>query len=940
MIKKNRYLLYQFKISDFDQNNKLKQLTNEELLNRQINLSENQLVEVIQNYMKRPYKQNQENFIPEIVFLDIEGSNNSDKLKSILNDGITVNERLYILFGKSSSQSRNGIIVFILNDMANEINRTVTLGKTPKEDQVISKYESYKGLCLSSCKFINVVPRIAIVGNPKKLILEKIKYLDENDQPQVGEQSVEVELWDGMGIHTKEFGQRVAKALKIEYTPAAMQIRLLPYTKGLSVEMDFKEYFRKQGIKEIIDIKGKPHDVNSLDMIFTTSMAKGWQWFDSVEEYMSLREKYFNPIGIVKFSEPTGQADKYTKVSYQYLQTLNLSDGQIISLAEYQKDLIERIYQGNLLATQIFLGLLAKTEQDEEEVDNDEIQTSGKILEAIKINPVLLKDPYIKKFLGRQLEKSINQMCMGKIYVEGRYSFIAQDPYALLQWIAYKDLSKVTGCLNKNEQHSPGVKAEYAGFRSPLIHPSEAQRFNFVTNDLADKWLGHLDNIIVFNVHDIMAQAMGGADFDGDQVLWTNNPTILKGIIETEPVIDIDDKAVAKQQSLTKENIINCHLRTLSSDIGKITNIATKYISWGSSKGNILEYDDQLVTLRVAQGREIDYAKTLVKMTLPGNLEKAVKKEKPYFLRYKYPEKYKEYPDKFQRNNCAMNMLCLNIENWHKQKFIWDRWKNSTSDTSELFINKDLIKVNPEATKRITNELRTIYKYYNSGMNRIRKLPENEKDEKYDILFESCRQKVDAISGHKELIASICVQIVYIESKTKSYAFPWLTCWQGILTTLSRNSADTKLLPIRITDAKDASEIIDTTEYLGNQYGLKGVPNRTLKNVNEIIQSLENKQNKKKSINLETTLMGFAYGINDIKRIKDQELTINPKQYKDRQYIGLWLEDEYICSLPAKADFRLENLIDLSEYFGQNCRIEPIEQPKGKSIKVKMIIPA
>ena len=322
MLNKHRYLLYQFKLSDFDQENILNELSNEELLNRQISLAENQLVEVIQKYMKRIYKVNQDNFISEIVFLDTERNHNSDKLKSILSNGIIVYERPYAFFGKSSSQSRNGILVFILNNLADKINEYITLGKIPQGDQVISKFESYKGLCLSSAKFVNVVPRIAIIENPKKIILERIKYLDENDKPQVGKQPVDVELWDGMGIHTKSYGQRVAEALKLDYTPAAMQIRLLPYTKGLSIEMPYQEYFLEQGIKEITDVFGDKHYINDIDMILTSSMCKGWQWFDSAEEYMSLRQKYFNPIGIVKVSEPSDMADKYTKTSYQYLQVL------------------------------------------------------------------------------------------------------------------------------------------------------------------------------------------------------------------------------------------------------------------------------------------------------------------------------------------------------------------------------------------------------------------------------------------------------------------------------------------------------------------------------------------------------------------------------------------------------------------------------------------
>lgn len=508
--KRRQYQIENYSMYDFNT------LNIAERQGQEINIAENQITELIMSIKNRSYDEDGVNFIDGLIFLEVGDKVNKTKLKNLLKEGLYIEDKHYVRFIRSSSMARNGTIAFIQDDLYEDMMKLISLGKIDSfGETVISKTESYLGLAFSTTMFINAVPQnICIVDSDKfkTIINDYVKTVRNNEVVQ-GKHDVEVELFDGQGLHSPEWGKRVAKALGLSDRPAGLQIRFLPSIKGMSYEIDFKAFYKEQGITHISDYTGKMWKVSDLDAIWTTSMFKFSKYFQGWEELKELREKYYTPINqnLIGISAWSCNKDNntYAKMTYQYLQSLALNSDNLKELSQYTKDLVKDVYSGNYASTMIFLGLLADTNEDDEESIDEETFMATKIHYVLSKNPNMLNDPYIQSFLQRQLAKTIKEMKLGKFYIQGQYSFLCQDPVMMMEMAV--DL-KAEGSLEKDEFYSTNAEGIYASFRSPLIHSSEVQRMNFVSNEITNRWLSRYKNIIVVNAKDITAQKMGGAD--------------------------------------------------------------------------------------------------------------------------------------------------------------------------------------------------------------------------------------------------------------------------------------------------------------------------------------------------------------------------------------------------------------------------------------------
>ena len=110
------------------------------------------------------------------------------------------------------------------------------------------------------------------------------EYINRNSETLVREKGikkifdVEITLWDGSGIHSPEVTQYVKRAIKSEETPTSILWRL-PYMKGMTHEVNFRQWFAEHNINNIKDIFGIEHNIQDVDMIVTNSFYKGYGYF-------------------------------------------------------------------------------------------------------------------------------------------------------------------------------------------------------------------------------------------------------------------------------------------------------------------------------------------------------------------------------------------------------------------------------------------------------------------------------------------------------------------------------------------------------------------------------------------------------------------------------------------------------------------------------------
>lgn len=789
-------------------------------------------------------------------------------LRYILDKGFTYNGVHYSRFGKSASQGKDGITAFVCDSIFDEL-YIITQMDIKIDECVISKYEAQRCLPFSSCTLIkDYMPNIVIIGEyEKNLHNQLIKYVVEREKEFVdketgnikkyksreieeGYKDLKISPFDGCGCHEYGFMENVNAQLGLDYNVIGTQVRL-PFVKGYSVYVPFRQILKEWGYEYITDIYGTKHHISMVDCIWNISMFKGHKIFkarygdNAWTEYMNTVRKYEFKLGISKYSHHVKHLNKYTRMNFQYLQCLDLwnqkyidayenkcidnydildsnNDGKIITLAKYTTALFEKIIKGDKFYTYKFMGIM----------DTDGYEPESKYLEAALINDVMLKDPAVKQFIFRKLKKSIDEAKVGKIYCSGFYHTGVGDMIGYLQYAVREE---PVGCLKEREIYSGNFDCgDIISLRSPLVDPSEVNKVKIVKNDTINRWLGHFkdQDVVMFNMYDVSLPQQGGADCDGDIFLLCDEPIIIDSKIEKNIILDIEDKATAQSRPYTKENIIEYEVMTRDNRIGEITNVATsienRYITNDDIKTLYSNYSS---LLRIFQGKEIDFLKTGFRWHMNNGLRKHLK-QLPYFLLYNYPSKLKTYKTLVEKNKqieskdekaklnayhspSPMNELCDYICTWEKKNILWDNDVNNLIDTRCLIINNDM----DLSDKKIVKVCRRYINQYAAEIRQHIKLHREKSDDEnhkfnMDALIAEYRKRIlEELQIDEEMIANYVIKISY-SSISISKSFAWAGYGDYIIDNLRNNTNPKRNVSIQEVPYKTN----DSYEYLGKYY--------------------------------------------------------------------------------------------------------------------------
>lgn len=797
--------------------------------------------------------------IDELIF--VEAKHNKKRkplLTKLLREGFKFNGYLYKRFGKSSSQAKDGITIFIKENFYDEMMRRSQLDVEIKEC-VVSKYESYRCLILSSCIMVDEeLPRIVIIDEYEKLLEDqyvryveekKVEYKDKESgeikkgtrrEIQEGKTGVKLSPFDGFGVHNKRTSEKFRKHLPNKNKSILFQIRL-PFMKGVSVEVDFLRYFKENGISEIEDVFGIKHKVEDIDCIWNTSMWKGYSFFkkqfgnDSWNTYLKKIKKYNYKIGISKYNHSIKDINYYSRLNFQYLQCLDLinqkyvdqfknkdfsydilnpdNNGKIIEIAKYTTDLFEKILSGDKLYTLKFLGI-----NDTDDEGNPSLES--KYIKAILANDSMLKDPSIKKMIKRKLDKAITQAKYGKIYVEGFYHTVLGDVIGYLEFAGGN--KNPLGCLKEGEFYADTLElGDCVSMRSPLVDPSEINKIKLVKNKMTNKYLPHFRNkdIVMINMYDLSMQIQGGMDMDGDSVFLTKNNVIINSKIDLPTVVDIADKQSSPPVDYNLENIITYELNSRDSRIGEITNIATSILSQYTEDEKWKKINkDNVALLRLYQGKEIDYLKTGFRWIISKNLRRYIK-QLPFFLLYNYPKKLKVYngikeinksneakdriPYNAFRSPSPMNELADYINAWESKVTGWDK---------SLIRNDDILV---DKTYKLNNKetMRKIRKIYNEFDIESREYIELGKSISH--LAKKYEEKLLDIELDRDLLANYCIKTAY-RSLSASKSLCWMLFGDVMISNLKENTDKQEQYEIKYTSKDDP----EGKDFLGKNYKL------------------------------------------------------------------------------------------------------------------------
>ncbi|MCI8485219.1 MAG: hypothetical protein HFH41_12920 [Lachnospiraceae bacterium] len=786
-------------------------------------------------------------------------------LERILTEGFFYNGILYKRFGKSASQAKDGITAFLSETVFAELYRATQLDLEIKEC-VISKYEAQRCLVFSSCTLIpDYMPRIVIIGEYQKILKDQyIRYAAQTSKtitdPETGaskqipvkeiregRRDLGISPFDGCGCHELAFSQKVQQALGLDYLPVGAQIRL-PFLKGFSVYVPFREMFHEMGVTHITDVYGQRHAIEEIDCIWNISMFKCHHLFleryqeHAWEQYVNVLQKYRFKLGISKYSHHKKDFPLKSRMNFQYLQCLDLwnehyrkhfrdktpysilsteTEGKIIQLARYTTDFLEKIIKGDLFYTCMFLGMTGNYSKNH-----------SQYTEALQINPRMLQDPAVQNFLYRKLKKQITEAKLGKIYADGFYHTIVGDMVGYLEYAAGKTPA---GCLKAGEFYAPTLpEGQVLSFRSPLVDPSEVNQISLTSNLLTCQWFSHFQDqdVAMINMYDLSLPQQGGADCDGDAVFLCHDPLLLHSRISKPIIVDVEDKNTAEKKPYTLPNITAYEIASRDSRIGEITNCATSIENKDPDTPELEKrYSDMTSLLRIIQGKEIDSLKTGTRWHMDAGMRKHLK-QLPWFLLWHYPKKRKTFQDLQRKNKdrdladrlplpaffspSPMNELCSYINAWEQQHLIWNR---PSADNRDILLNHDF----PLDDRQILRQVRHMVNDFSSQLRLLLARSQEETTEpdfeEIRLLTDTWKQKLFqkiSVSTEEEL-ANYVIKVCY-SNPSLSKQPAWAGYSQYILKNLRENSPEQARFFIQEIPQSLAATEKDCQEYLGKYY--------------------------------------------------------------------------------------------------------------------------
>lgn len=649
-----------------------------------------------------------------ILYLDFKGifDRDADNPKAALMqkkteamfspEGITLNfgqgDARYLAFERSGSMSRSAVLSFVRADVYEELFRRMTVGMTLGVCQ-LSKLYAYNGLLFSSGTRIETdmlwdKDAIVVINNPTA-VYPDVDVITVEDRTGVGDvrnyervekkSDVAVTLFDGEGILSPALAEEIDRLYCGKHIHTSFQIRM-PYIKGMVHEVDFHGLFREATVTKITDLWGVEHPIERVRMILTRSQFKGCGWMTenglTFEEYLKRLRAYRHTLYITGVNRT--DSEQFTDLNYQFLSTLALSGEQFrpVDLPfDWMKEHMDREDEQNDSDTGAWL--TKTTEEIYYRLLNDEWFQFDYYVDHAPKNPksrgyrlagmlhrndLLLAEKEYRRELDRAADTILRNFARGNLLVRGTVAYLSADLTLFLAELlkAHTDDNRNAEEIYRQLMESrPGYTTAYGlpvGRMTALLrNPHIAKNEEVVVNPpyreafIRRRYLSHLRGVVMVEPWSLIAERLGGADYDGDMVKVICEPVICESIVSHyKATTTKSEDRFSNRNNLpllsipTAEpqirNANDWYARfetvksTFSSRVGQISNAALDR--------SMLAYDESLSdeireqnrketeTLAILTGLEIDSAKSGVKPDLSAYLDSKTARRSRY-LKYK-----------------------------------------------------------------------------------------------------------------------------------------------------------------------------------------------------------------------------------------------------------------------------------------------------------------
>lgn len=593
----------------------------------------------------------------------------SNKDYDAANNGFQVNGCKYRRLLGTNGGIKKSTITYISEHVFAEIKKRMDNGRDASKPIIPAKLEAYQAL-ICSASIPVTEPRILIVPDCYVTFRENVLTIRDDCEGEpvlTREQDYEIHYCDsdGYGLMSPDYSRAINRDLYGDAyegrTITGVNTRYA-WTKGMLFTFDFVEFAKQKnkGCYIVSDAWGTERDVRDYDVILTTSMVKLWDSYESLEHFVKCCQENHYQFSVSKTTPH--ELEHMRNLNYQFLQTYDLTDGELRELCQPTIDEIKDVLGCDWRKTIVFAKGTRLNADAVDKLDDD-------FIKALMIDRRLIDDPFILKKIHKMIQKKINMAAKGSIQITGNFAMVSGDPYSLAQSIFGLP---VTGLLRKGEVYhrywiEKGVD-EIAVFRAPMTCHNNIRRRNVVHNEEMDFWYQYITTGIILNSWDTTCDATNGSDKDGDMFFTTDHEIIVKHTLNSTTIECMQKKAAPTIPS--ESDLIQANKLAFGDKIGTTTNRITAMIERQaafdkkSEEYRVLDY--RIKCGQHYQQTSIDKAKGILAKPMPAYwYDKAackklpeeteeqkqfkavslrvVAEHKPYFMKYVYPDLMTEY---------------------------------------------------------------------------------------------------------------------------------------------------------------------------------------------------------------------------------------------------------------------------------------------------------
>jgi predicted phosphatase len=757
------------------------------------------------------YKKTLEDFISYIESEKTDPEVYKEKWKEIKNDdlreylyenGFTikfvdektheVEEIVYKVYRRSSSKSRTGQVLFIREELYDEMIDWSRMYLPFKEDQPIDlasllAYESLVGSSIEETIKIN--PNNILVVDDIESEFDEVCNVVKTDKKSKlldsFKENVKVSnsLFDGQSLLDEQYYDDVGSMKLLRhhfFKSAAFNTNIQQFLEdNCPDDIAYDKW-------ELTDMFGNTIHAKDVHMITTPSSLKCLKFshvfaeegdnLKDKEVVRKLNDKMFQhwkqlvsdegcSFGICKHEKQSKhgtdeEGNILQSLSYQMINCLPLSKDEVAELASYERNYIMDLKEND----DHFIKHLEK--------NANEMNSNQMLVDLYIQNNDIVHTEIFREFRSKEIYDYGKKVKSGKVRIpKADYCVMVGNPYEmLLHSIGEFDIDNPVLTLEGNEVHTKlfDFGIELVGFRNPNTSPSNVLLAKNTDNDKLEQYFNFSKNIVAVNAWEYPLQdTLSGCDYDSDTVLLIDSEklkVIAQDCKKGYRVCINKLESEKKQYSLNKTSMceIDNTLAESSKKIGDVVNLGQFCLStyWdlkdkglkGRKLERLLKKTDVLTVL---SGVVIDLSKKLYKINIKDEIEHIeelpeLAERKPKF--WQFISESDTIRNRVKYYRCPMDYLAQELGNLEYAT------KRENVDFRSLLVMHKVKQANRHQQKKIRDNVKKYSSNIKNAYSSIR--DEDERNNRIKNIVKYYNFHIEKLNVKEDTMCAILMRMI------------------------------------------------------------------------------------------------------------------------------------------------------------------------------------